>query len=114
MKMIRLILLLAGFAVLFVLGCSSSQIRFTQDEIKDYPVETQEHIIKGEVVPGMTPTQVRYTWGSPDEVKMSTATDGKPQEQWVYSSTVGVFKTRLTFIEGKLTSIISSEPGRVK
>ena len=56
-KMIRLLLLLTGIAVLFVLGCSSSQIRFTQDEIKDYPVEMQEHIIKGEVVPGMTPAQ---------------------------------------------------------
>ncbi len=112
--MIRTFLLTLAISALFVLGCGSSQIRFTQDEIKDYPVDMQEHIIKGEVVPGMTPTQVRYAWGSPDEVKLSNTPEGKPQEQWVYSSHVGIFKTRLTFIEGKLTSIISSEPGRVK
>jgi hypothetical protein len=112
--MIRMFSLVLAIAALFVFGCSSSQIRFTQEEIKDYPVEMQEHIIKGEVVPGMSPTQVRYAWGSPDEVRMSNTSDGKPQEQWVYSSHVGIFKTRLTFIEGKLTSIVSSEPGRVK
>ncbi len=112
--MIRLLLVVLSLASLLVLGCGSSPIRFTQDEIKDYPVDIQEHIIKGEVTPGMTPTQVRYAWGSPDEVKLSNTPDGKPQEQWVYSSHVGIFKTRLTFIEGKLTSIVSSEPGRVK
>ncbi len=111
---VRLLALLISLALLFAFGCASSHIRFTQDEIKDYPIEMQEHIIKGEVVPGMTPTQVRYAWGSPDEVKASTTREGKPQEQWVYSSTMGVFKTRLTFVDGKLTSIVSSEPGRVK
>ncbi len=112
--MFRLLAIVSSLAALLLIGCASSQIRFTQDEIRDYPVEMQEHIIKGEVVPGMTPTQVRYAWGSPDEVKLSNTTDGKPQESWTYSSTFGVFKTRLTFIEGKLTSIVSSEPGRVK
>ena len=112
--MIRLLAIALSLTALLLVGCSSSQIRFTQDEIKGYPVDIQEHIIKGEVVPGMTPQQVRYAWGAPDEVKLSNSTDGKPQEVWTYSSTVGVFKTRLTFIEGKLTSIVSTEPGRVK
>jgi hypothetical protein len=47
-------------------------------------------------------------------VKLSNTTDGKPQELWTYSSAIGMFKTRLTFTDGKLTSIVSSEPGRVK
>jgi hypothetical protein len=110
----KLLVVGLSLSALMLIGCASSQIRFTQDEIKDYPVEIQEHIIKGEVVPGMTPTQVRYAWGSPDEVKLSTTTDGKPQELWTYSSSLGMFKTRLTFVDGKLTSIVSSEPGRVK
>ena len=112
--MFRLLAIVSSLAALLLIGCASSQIRFTQDEIKDYPVEMQEHIIKSEVVPGMTPTQVRYAWGSPDEVKLSNTTDGKSQELWTYSSAIGMFKTRLTFIDGKLTSIVSSEPGRVK
>jgi hypothetical protein len=113
-KMIKLLLLVVGLAAVVTLGCATSNIRFTQDEIKGYPVDMQEHIIKGEIVPGMTPVQVRYTWGAPDEVKVSTTSDGKPQEEWLYKSAVGIFKTRLTFIESKLTLIVSSEPGRVK
>jgi hypothetical protein len=110
----KLFLSLLGLVAVVTLGCASSNIRFTQEEIKDYPVEMQEHIIKGEIVPGMTPTQARYAWGPPDEVKLSTTSDGKPQEQWVYTSTMGIFKTNLTFLEGKLTSIVSSKPGSVK
>jgi hypothetical protein len=112
--MIKLLLAVVGLAAAVTLGCATSSIRFTQDEIKSYPVDMQEHIIKGEIVPGMMPTQVRYAWGAPDDVKLSTTPEGKPQEEWVYKSAIGIFKTRLTFIEGKLTSIVSSEPGRVK
>ncbi|HTZ17106.1 MAG TPA: hypothetical protein VMB78_01570, partial [Dissulfurispiraceae bacterium] len=79
--MMRMLLLALAVSALFVVGCGSSQIRFTQDEIKDYPVDMQEHIIKGEVVTGMTPTQVRYAWGPPDKVLMSNTPDGKSQEQ---------------------------------
>ncbi|HMK60359.1 MAG TPA: hypothetical protein VK452_04335 [Dissulfurispiraceae bacterium] len=112
--MMKILMVVLCLTALVLIGCSSSQIKYTQDEIKDYPVEMQEHIIKGEVIPGMTPTQVRYAWGAPDEVRLSTSVDGRPQELWTYSSTMGMFKTRLTFIDGKLTSIVSSEPGRVK
>ncbi|MGO9378873.1 MAG: hypothetical protein ACLPN1_05405 [Dissulfurispiraceae bacterium] len=112
--MIKRLAIVFSLSALLIIGCSSSQIRFTQDEIKDYPIEIQEHIIKSEVVPGMTPPQVRYAWGAPDEVKLSNTTDGAAQEMWTYSSTMGMFKTRLTFIDGKLTSIVSTEPGRVK
>ncbi|MEW6739925.1 MAG: hypothetical protein ACOYU2_11660 [Nitrospirota bacterium] len=95
-------------------GCASSSVRFTHDEIKDYPLDVQEKIIKGEVAPGMTPQQVRYAWGNPDSVKkLEPEKDGKQKEEWTYSSVLGAFKTRLIFIDGKLTYIISTEPGRV-
>ncbi|MBI3592249.1 MAG: hypothetical protein HY099_02000 [Nitrospirae bacterium] len=99
-------------AVLFLGGCAS-YARFTHDEIKDYPLDVQEKIIKGEIMPGMTPQQVRYSWGSPNSVRALEPENGKQREEWIYS-TMGVFKTRLTFVDGKLTYIISSEPGRVK
>ncbi|MDI6728173.1 MAG: hypothetical protein QMD44_04505 [Thermodesulfovibrionales bacterium] len=98
----------------FLVGCASSSVRFTHDEIKDYPLDVQEKIIKGEVTPGMTPQQVRYAWGNPDSVKkLESEKDGKQKEEWTYSSVLGAFKTRLIFIDGKLTYIISTEPGRV-
>jgi len=98
---------------IFLSGCASSA-RYSNEEIKDYPVEVQEKITKGEIMPGMTPRQVRYAWGSPNEVRTLQPENGKEREEWVYSSGLGVFKTRLTFIDGKLIYIVSSEPGRVK
>lgn len=104
-----------GLALTLALGgCAAAPARFTHDEIKGFPVEVQENIIKGQVVPGMTPQQVRYAWGSPDSVRTLQPQDGKLAEEWVYTSGVGLFKTTLTFIEGKLVYIVSSEPGRVK
>ncbi|MEW6118010.1 MAG: hypothetical protein AB1553_14095 [Nitrospirota bacterium] len=98
--------------MMFFIGCAS-YARYTHDEIKNYPVEIQEKIIKGEIVPGMTQQQVRYAWGAPNAVRMLEPEAGKQKEEWIYSS-MGVFKTRLTFIDGKLVYIISSEPGRLK
>ena len=102
------------FIMAVFLGGCASYARYSNDEIKDYPVEVQEKIAKGEIMPGMTPRQVRYSWGPPNEVKTLEPENGKQREQWVYSSGMGVFKTRLTFIDGKLVYIVSSEPGRVK
>ncbi|HEX8947964.1 MAG TPA: hypothetical protein VF790_03310 [Dissulfurispiraceae bacterium] len=106
------------YAVLFLaailLGGCATQARYTHDEIKDYPLDVQEKIIKGEIMPGMTQQQVRYAWGSPSSVVTLEPEGNKQKEEWVYSSLAGVFKTRLTFIDGKLMYIISSEPGRVK
>ena len=102
------------FVMAFFLGGCASPARYSNEEIKDYPVQVQEKIAKGEIMPGMTPQQVRYSWGSPDEVRTLEPENGKQREEWVYSSGMGVFKTRLTFIDGKLIYIVSSEPGRVK
>lgn len=98
---------------LFLVGCASSPIRFTQEEIKAYPLDVQEKIIKGEAAPGMTTQQVRYAWGAPDSVRQLEQEGGKSKEEWIYTSVLGAFKTRLIFIDGKLTYIISTEPGRV-
>ncbi|MCC6345900.1 MAG: outer membrane protein assembly factor BamE [Nitrospirales bacterium] len=85
-------------------GCSSAPVRFTHDEIKGYPLDVQERIIKGEVTLGMTQQQVRYTWGSPTTVKTSAARDGRQREEWIYSDTVG-YKRRLLFVDGRLADI---------
>jgi hypothetical protein len=77
-------------------------------------IETREKIIKGEIEPGMTEQQVRYSWGSPGEVRALKTGERKQREEWIYSSGMGLFKTRLTFIDGKLVYIISSELGRMK
>ncbi|MEW5743864.1 MAG: hypothetical protein AB1805_00300 [Nitrospirota bacterium] len=98
---------------LFLAGCASPA-RFTHDEIKHYPIEIQEKIIKGQIAPGMTPQQVRYAWGAPDSVRTLQPEAGKPKEEWIYTSGIGLLRTVLTFIDGKLTYIVSSEPGRMK
>ncbi len=102
------------FVLAVFFGGCASYARYSNEEIKDYPIEVQEKIAKAEIMPGMTPQQVRYSWGSPSQVKTLEPDNGKQREEWVYSSGLGVFKTRLTFIDGKLIYIVSSEPGRVK
>lgn len=100
--------------VWFLAGCASSSVRFTHEEIKNYPLNVQEKIIKGEISPGMTLQQVRYAWGNPDAVNRLQPEDGKAREEWIYSSALGISKTQLIFMEGVLTYIISTEPGRFK
>ncbi|MBI4691463.1 MAG: hypothetical protein HY754_14525 [Nitrospirae bacterium] len=97
---------------LLFFGCIQSA-RYSPDEIKGFTPETQEHIKLGEVVTGMTTLQVRYAWGSPESINILKPIDDKYREEWVYSK-IGIFKTRLIFIEGKLTNIITNEPGVVK
>jgi hypothetical protein len=85
-------------------GCIKS-IRFTEEEIKDFSPNIQDHIRKGEIALGMTKEQVRYAWGSPDSIKILLPIDGKAREEWIYSS-FGVIGTRLLlFLDGKLIYI---------
>lgn len=82
-------------------GCATG-VRYTIEEIKDYPEPIQTAIKKGEVVLGMTPAQVRYAWGTPDKVGTSYE-EGKHKELWIYSSFLGLAKaTYLFFEDGKL------------
>ncbi len=98
------VLLISALLFLLQAGCTKS-IRYSEEEIKDFPPSIQEHIIKGEVMPGMTSQQVRYAWGSPDSIKFLEPLDGKAREEWIYS-TMGVFGTRLlVFFDGKLIYI---------
>ena len=101
MKKLIVVILTASF--LFVgIGCAKS-VRYTEEEIQQFPPETQEHIRKGEVKLGMTTQQVRYAWGAPNSIKFLEPTpEGKSREQWVYSK-LGVFSTKLlVFVDGKL------------
>ncbi|MBI4684825.1 MAG: hypothetical protein HY755_06465 [Nitrospirae bacterium] len=106
----RSILLFLIFLLLVQIGCIAG-VRYSPDEIKDFPPAIQERIRDGEVVTGMTLQQVRYAWGEPTYVNvLPPAEGGKYSEEWVYTKML-VFKTRLIFVDGKLTEIITNEPG---
>jgi hypothetical protein len=97
---------------LFLVGCATPA-RYTYEEIKHYPLDVQEWIMKGEISLGMTQQQVRYAWGAPYSIKILESIDGKAREEWVYS-TMGVFGTRIVvFIEGKVV-YISGESTKIK
>jgi hypothetical protein len=101
--------LIALFTVLFIFGCAYQGVRYTYDEIKNYPPDIQERIAKGEIALGMTKEQVRLAWGNPSSTRILTPEKGKQREEWVYSSSLGLLKSRLIFVDGKLTYIISNE-----
>lgn len=99
---------------LFSYGCVSTPIRFTSDEIKGYPLEIQEKIIKGEVALGMTTQQVRYAWGSPNTIRTLEPMDGKQREEWIYT-TAGIFENRrLFFVDGRLIYVIPDSERKIK
>lgn len=107
--------LLVLFVLLLIIqsGCIGS-VRYSPDEIKGFPPPIQEHIKHSEVVAGMTTQQVRFAWGSPTTINiLSPSEEGKYREEWLYTG-AGVFKTRLIFIDGKLTHIVTNEPGIIK
>jgi hypothetical protein len=89
----------------FSLCACTKTVRYSPDEIKDYPPEIQENIAQGAVMLGMTIPQVRYAWGSPTTIHvLSPSEDGKPREEWLYSNWLFLDK-RLLFVDGKLTDI---------
>lgn len=112
MKESRTAFVLSVIVAAFLAGCTT-QARYTTDEIRDYPLDVQEKIVKGMVTPGMSPQQVRYAWGSPAEVRLPEKENGKTKEVWIYSSNLGVSKTWLVFVDGKLTYITSYDPAGV-
>ncbi len=104
-------LLLSLMVFVLSFGCTKA-IKYTYEEIKDYPPEIQENIEKGMVVTGMTLQQVRYAWGAPTVVKVLEPTpEGQDRVQWEYHRWGGAFKTILRFTGGRLTEIVSTEPG---
>ncbi len=106
----KLLLLSALFLFIFYSGCTKS-VRYSQEEIADFPPSIQENIRHGEIVVGMTKLQVRYAWGGPESVHVLPSTeDGKERVRWEYKK-LRFFKTHLFFTDDKLTEIISTEPG---
>lgn len=105
---ILLIILMASF------GCASAPVRFTSDEIKGFPLEVQEKIIKGEVALGMNPQHVRYAWGSPNTIRILEPMDGKTREEWIYTTAFILEDRRLLFIDGRLTYIIPDSERTIK
>jgi hypothetical protein len=103
------------FAMLLVshAGCAKT-LRYSDEEIKDFPPAVQEKIKSNEISVGMTMLHVRYSWGAPDSVRiLAPLEDGKERVEWIYKK-APFFKTRLIFTDNKLTEIMSSEPGVVK
>jgi hypothetical protein len=100
----RVIIFVSSILLILLFGCATPA-RYSYDEIKDYPADVQQWIMKGEVAIGMTPQQVRYAWGSPASIKVLEPIDGKSREEWIYT-TMGVFGTRIIlFIDGKVAYI---------
>lgn len=99
---------------MFSAGCTSAPVRFTNEEIKGFPIEIQEKIIKGEVALGMTTQQVRYSWGSPNTIRTLDPMNGKQREEWIYT-TAGIFENRrLLFIDGKLIYVVPDSEKTLK
>ncbi|MEE9523645.1 MAG: hypothetical protein V3V59_02725 [Thermodesulfovibrionales bacterium] len=99
---------------LLVLVSCTSHIRYTVEEIKDYPPNIQKKIKIGEVTTGMTYLQVRYAWGAPHVIDvLPPSEEGHETITWTYKK-FQFFKTILTFVDGKLIEIVSTEPGVIK
>lgn len=106
----------ASLCVIFAVvvgGCAMEKsVRYTQEEIKDLPPHVQDRIMKGEVMLGMTPREVRYAWGPPESVRVLTPYEGKAREEWTYTK-LGVYETKkLLFLDGKLFYMVP-EPGSI-
>jgi hypothetical protein len=99
-------------ALFLAVGCATTA-RYSVGEIQNYPPAVQEHIKNREVSLGMTMTQVRYSWGAPDSIRVMEPENGKERIQWTYKKMI-FSKTRLIFTGGILGEIVSSEPGVAK
>jgi len=103
-------ILIAGAVLLISVSACTKAIRYSPDEIKDFPPAIRESIRNNEVVVGMNKLQVRYSWGGPDEIIVLRPTEtGKERIEWVYKK-MQFFKSRLIFTDDTLTEIISVEP----
>lgn len=91
-------------------GCAGA-VRYSPEEIGEYPPAVQENIRQGVVAIGMIPQQVRFAWGPPSTINILSPTeDGKRREEWIYSTSI-FFEKRVLFIEGKVADIFP-EPKR--
>ncbi|MCX8027112.1 MAG: hypothetical protein N3A62_04580 [Thermodesulfovibrionales bacterium] len=108
MKILRFFVLLL---LVVVISCSTSTVRYTHEELRGFPPDIQQKIIKGEISTGMTPQQVRYSWHAPKNVKTTQTKDGKVVEEWTYSY-MGACPVTLYFSDAKLQSIILTDASK--
>ncbi|MBF0343643.1 MAG: hypothetical protein HQL06_05355 [Nitrospirae bacterium] len=102
------LLILALSALLY--SCTP-EIRYTEDEIRDFRPEVKEHIRRGEIAFNMAPDEVRFALGAPTDIWVLPPTpDGKERVQWIYKKWGGVISTELIFVNNKLTEITSNDP----
>ncbi|OGW38713.1 MAG: hypothetical protein A2Y97_11175 [Nitrospirae bacterium RBG_13_39_12] len=100
----KAVILISVIILLLQTGCTKS-IRYTEEEIKNYPGNVQDNIRKEQVDLGMTQEQVRYAWGSPDSIRILEPYNNKTREEWIYSrrGTLGVVGEKLLlFFDGEL------------
>lgn len=103
----KALLIFFASLILFSIGCTKS-VRYTEEEISNFPPVVQDHIRKGEIDLGMTKEQVRYAWGAPDSIKLLDPFEGKAREEWTYSqpATLQVVSSGvLLFYDNKLIYI---------
>lgn len=101
--------MLVVVAAIFLLqaGCTKS-VRYTEEEIKNFPPTVQENIRKARIDLGMSQKEVRYAWGAPDSIKFLEPFEGKNREEWTYThqATLGVVTSKiLLFYESRLIYI---------
>lgn len=96
-------ILLAAIALMLIAGCSQ-QVRYSPGELEVFEPNIREHIKNKEVSLGMPQAAVRYSWGAPIAVKTHPEEN---KEVWIYSS-LRVYVTKLTFVDGKLVGSSSS------
>jgi hypothetical protein len=72
---------------------------------KNWSQEVKKAIINSHIIIGMTEEQVRYSWGSPDDMNRSVGSWGV-HEQWVFENQVyNYLRTTYVYFEnGMLTS----------
>ncbi|MEJ2253677.1 MAG: hypothetical protein P8Y75_04795 [Nitrospirota bacterium] len=98
----------AAVLLVFLAGCSKG-VRYSPSEIDAFSPDVQEHIKKGEIALGMSPTAVRYAWGAPKDVKIpGPDKQGRFVEIWIYGRFPGM-ETKLIFADGVLTGLMGNE-----
>jgi uncharacterized protein YneF (UPF0154 family) len=112
----KIILVILTLLLLLGIGCVRS-VRYSEEEIKYFPPDIQEHIRKGEVTLGMTQSQVRYSWGAPSSTRILEPSENENlREEWTYLGLMDIktgllFKTQVIFTDGVVSSFITNDPG---
>ncbi|MBF0465434.1 MAG: hypothetical protein HQK88_11720 [Nitrospirae bacterium] len=102
---------LIAVSFVLILSCTHS-VKYTEQEIADYPQNVKELIRQGKIDFGMTPEQVRYSLGSPNDIKMLDSLSDKEtgeKVQWTYKR-LEIYKTTLIFKRDRLVEIRSNDP----